>query len=206
MTRRARVLVAARELMLEKGYVGTSVDMICKKAGVTKGAFFHHFSSKDMMAVELLKNYMDSISTAMAFSRDPHMEKRPLKRLRYMLDQLGNAYLSLHNKPSCLIGRFAMEIGEDSREIGELCRNSFQFLVKGVEYEIRESFTCLSKKSKEPQKMALGAIAMLEGAITLARSLGDKSIITDQMNYYADLVECKISQQNKLDNKIKKKL
>ena len=52
--RRQTMLVEGRRLFLVQGYTATSVDAICAAAEVTKGAFFHHFSSKDDFASEVL--------------------------------------------------------------------------------------------------------------------------------------------------------
>jgi len=48
------MLVEGSRLFLAQGYTATSVDAICAAAGVTKGAFFHHFNSKDDFAASLL--------------------------------------------------------------------------------------------------------------------------------------------------------
>ena len=48
---RTRLLDAAMQVIREKGYAATTVDDICGTAGVTKGAFFHHFKSKEDLGV-----------------------------------------------------------------------------------------------------------------------------------------------------------
>lgn len=45
-TRQGLIDTAVR-LMLKQGFAATSVDLICKEAGMTKGSFFHHFGSKE---------------------------------------------------------------------------------------------------------------------------------------------------------------
>ncbi len=50
-TARTRLIDAAHQLVRRKGYAATSVDEICSAAGVTKGAFFHHFASKEALGV-----------------------------------------------------------------------------------------------------------------------------------------------------------
>jgi TetR/AcrR family transcriptional repressor of nem operon len=47
---RDRLLDASLRLVRERGYNATSVDEFCQAAGVTKGAFFHHFRSKEELA------------------------------------------------------------------------------------------------------------------------------------------------------------
>ena len=43
---RDKLLEAGVRLVREQGYAATSVEQLCQLAGVTKGAFFHHFASK----------------------------------------------------------------------------------------------------------------------------------------------------------------
>ncbi|MCR4707800.1 MAG: TetR/AcrR family transcriptional regulator, partial [Clostridiales bacterium] len=43
---RAKLLAAARELFFEHGFAEVSVNDICARAGMTKGAFYYHFDSK----------------------------------------------------------------------------------------------------------------------------------------------------------------
>ena len=54
---REAVVTAARELMTARGYVATTVDLICETAGVTKGTFFHYFGSKEEVAAAALEDY-----------------------------------------------------------------------------------------------------------------------------------------------------
>ena len=54
---RARLLEAARTLVRHRGFAATSVDDLCAAAGVTKGAFFHHFPSKEALGVALIDDW-----------------------------------------------------------------------------------------------------------------------------------------------------
>jgi len=55
---RARILVAARQCFSQSGYDATGVSEICAAAGVTKGAFYHHFVSKQAVFLELLQQWL----------------------------------------------------------------------------------------------------------------------------------------------------
>ena len=52
---RNKLLDAAMHVFRGKGYAASSVDDLCAAAGVTKGAFFHHFRSKEEVALARMK-------------------------------------------------------------------------------------------------------------------------------------------------------
>jgi TetR/AcrR family transcriptional regulator, transcriptional repressor for nem operon len=59
---RVKLIEAAIATVRYKGFSATSVDEICAAAGVTKGAFFHHFASKEALAVAAAGAWTDSAS------------------------------------------------------------------------------------------------------------------------------------------------
>ncbi|MGA2838816.1 MAG: TetR/AcrR family transcriptional regulator, partial [Steroidobacteraceae bacterium] len=82
---RQKLLDAALSLIREKGYASTSVDALCSEAGVTKGAFFHHFESKDALAVAAANHWSEI--TASFFETAPyHKHTDPLDRVLGYLD------------------------------------------------------------------------------------------------------------------------
>ena len=57
---RKEILKAARKEFLEKGYKGASLRSICKKAGVTTGAFYFQFENKEAVLKEILDPILDA--------------------------------------------------------------------------------------------------------------------------------------------------
>jgi AcrR family transcriptional regulator len=55
---RSNILAAAAAGFAEQGYDATGVADICRRAGVSKGAFYHHFSSKQDLFLELLERWL----------------------------------------------------------------------------------------------------------------------------------------------------
>jgi len=54
-----RILTAAETCFAEHGYDATGVAQICKQASVSKGAFYHHFSSKQAVFMALLNRWLE---------------------------------------------------------------------------------------------------------------------------------------------------
>ncbi len=66
---RARLLEAAAECFGQHGYDAASVSMVCQRAGVSKGAFYHHFSSKHELLLELLDSWLQGIDVQLDMAR-----------------------------------------------------------------------------------------------------------------------------------------
>jgi AcrR family transcriptional regulator len=58
---RACILERAQECFAQKGYDATSVAEICRRAGVTKGALYHHFPSKQSIFMALLEEWLATL-------------------------------------------------------------------------------------------------------------------------------------------------
>jgi len=66
---RSRILEVATQLFSKTGYDATGVAEICQAAGVSKGAFYHHFPTKQAVFMELLDSYLNGIETGFNLMR-----------------------------------------------------------------------------------------------------------------------------------------
>jgi AcrR family transcriptional regulator len=67
---RSRILNAAIDLFAREGYDATGVAEICQAAGVSKGAFYHHFSSKQALFMALLEGWLKTIDKSLEGVRE----------------------------------------------------------------------------------------------------------------------------------------
>lgn len=67
---RARILEAAVKQFAVNGYNAASVDSICEQAGVSKGAFYHHFKTKQDVFLALLDGWLQTFDQAIEASKD----------------------------------------------------------------------------------------------------------------------------------------
>lgn len=68
---RTHILEAALKRFANHGYNAASIDQICTDAGVSKGAFYHHFPSKQAIFLELLKGWLAAIDAGFEAVRQP---------------------------------------------------------------------------------------------------------------------------------------
>ncbi len=66
---RAQLLEAAEVCFSASGYDGASIADICQRAGVSKGAFYHHFPTKQALFLELLSRWLEGLDTQIAQAR-----------------------------------------------------------------------------------------------------------------------------------------
>ena len=66
----AQIIKSAIKLFSTHGFTAASVDMICKNAGISKGAFYHHFESKQALFLALLDGWLTTIDKSVEASRE----------------------------------------------------------------------------------------------------------------------------------------
>ena len=66
---RSKIMESAIRLFSNRGYNAASVDDICAEAGISKGAFYHHFESKQALFLALLDSWLQTIDSAIEASK-----------------------------------------------------------------------------------------------------------------------------------------
>jgi AcrR family transcriptional regulator len=103
---RLALVVAARDLFGERGYAATSIDEVASRAGVTKGAFYHHFAGKAELFQEVYEQVKREVSDqVVSVFNEPDHWKAVIGGCQLMIDaQLDPAIrrIALHDARSVL--------------------------------------------------------------------------------------------------------
>jgi len=184
-----KLLDAALSVIRTKGYSATTVDELCATAGVTKGAFFHHFKSKDELGVAAAEHWSET--TGALFAKAPyHDHSDPLDRVlgyvafRKALLQGGVPEFT------CLVGTMVQETYETTSAIRDACDRSISghasTLEADIESAMRDRGMCPDWTAKSH---ALHTQAVLQGTFILAKAKGGAEIAADSIDHLVRYLE-----------------
>ena len=169
VTARDRLLEAGVKLIREQGFAATSVEQLCKAAGVTKGGFFHHFASKEALGVALAEYW--STSTGGFFAEAPfHHHKHALDRVLGYIDL---RLLLLSGPPesfSCVAGTMLQESFRSSEAIRRACEDSIMGNARAIEPDIAEAIADAGTIVTDAASLSRHIQTVLQGAFILAKS------------------------------------
>lgn len=169
---RTRLLDAATQQVRQKGFAATSIDDLCRAAGVTKGAFFHHFASKDALGVAAAQNW--STTTSAFFAKAPyHTPATPLKRVFAYLDFRSSIVDGDIAEFTCLVGTMVQEVHASSPAIRAACEASIVGHSATLVPDIAAALATHGVTDVEPLDLALHFQAVLQGGFILSKASGD---------------------------------
>ena len=166
---RDKLLEAAIRQIRLHGFSATSVDRLCGEAGVTKGAFFHHFASKEALGVAAAQYW--SQSTGQFFASAPfHHHPRAVDRVLGYID----LRIALISGPpesfSCVAGTMLQESFRTSDAIRLACEASIMGNATALIPDIAEAMRERGVTGIEPESLARHIQAVIQGAFVIAKS------------------------------------
>jgi len=179
-----KLLDSAQRLMLAKGFSATSVEEICRAAGLSKGSFFHYFESKEHLGKEVLAQFWLSIQQVV---RDgPFRQKSdPLQRIYGYVDfvvLMASGGLLNHG---CLVGTFAQELSDTHPEIRRECERRFEQWAKALTRDLDAAKAKYAPKARfSPQGVAEHFIAVLEGSLILAKTKQEMGVVERNLRHF----------------------
>ena len=171
-TAKDKLLDAALSVIRAQGYAATTVDDLCAAAGVTKGAFFHHFDSKDALAVAAAEHW--SKTTGALFAGAPyHDPDDPLERVLAYVDFRRSLIAGDPADFTCLVGTMVQETYGASADIRAACAASIFGHAATLEADIAEAMATRGIEADwTAQSLAAHTQAVLQGAFILAKAKG----------------------------------
>lgn len=178
---RAALIRAASKLFRERGIDGVGVAEISKEAGLTHGALYAHFRSKEELALEALSYGLDQASSRMYSSTVDGMPD-----LARFLDR----YLSLESRDAygdrCAMAASASEIGRQDKGISARFAEGYMVMVRAFERQI-----AANEPGSDALARAMVVVAAMVGSLAIARGAakGNPAVSEQVLHAARDLVD-----------------
>lgn len=190
---RTRILAAAQELALEKGFAATSIDEVIAAAQTTKGGFFHHFASKQNLARALVERYVAADMELLddLFARAERLSSDPLQQLLLFVGLQEEAADALAGEdPGCLYASFCYEqalVDDETRELIAEAVRAWRSRTRGKLDEVVELYP--PRVPVDLDALADQGLAVYEGTFVLSRALGEPELLRRQLRHFRTYLE-----------------
>ncbi len=189
---RQRILDAAEEAVLAKGFAGTSIDELYVAVGITKSGFFYHFKDKSDLAKALLRRYIEREDALFdeIFSRADELNEDPLHGFLVGLKMLAELLADLpKGHPGCLVASYCYQDRLFDREVHELNAAA----VHAWRERFGQRLRTIAQRYPPRVEVDLDDVAdmlsvIADGGIILSKATGCKEVLPRQVLLYREFV------------------
>ena len=189
---RDKILAESRTLVFENGFSGTSIDQILEKTGITKGAFFYHFKTKNALALALIEEFAreDIHHMNETLQITAHLKGDPLSRLLQFIQEFIDMMSELTEPPACLYASYSYEPKQFSKDIMDLISDTILAWRTTMRQLIEEVLVDYDMKTEvDIQSLADHTVVIFEGAYVVSRALNGPDITAKQLQHLKNYFE-----------------
>ena len=188
-----KILDASQQLLLEHGYGGMSIDQVIAAAGITKGAFFYHFKSKNALAQALLDRYveMDDILLHELMGRAEKLSPDPLQQYLIFVGLLEETLSGLAEPhPGCLVASFLYQKEMFTTETQDAVIASFHQWKSVLNEKLEAAIAKQTPKLPvTAEQLYDNLLALFEGGVIMAKLYNEGTILAEQVAQHKNYVE-----------------
>ena len=188
---KTKLLDAALQVIRAKGYAASTVEDICNQAGMTKGSFFHHFDSKEELALAAV-DYWSEVTSAFFASADYQAEDDPVARLLAYIEFRKTILRGELAEFTCLVGTMVQEVYDTHPALREACCRSISGHAATLVPDIEEAMRQRGVRGEwTADGLALFTQATIQGAFILAKAQHGPRIAVeciDHLHRYLELL------------------
>jgi TetR/AcrR family transcriptional regulator, transcriptional repressor for nem operon len=200
---KTKLLDAALHVIRAKGYAATTLDEICQVAGVTKGSFFHHFKSKDELALAAAGHF-----SAMAeglFAAAPYHEAQdPLERLLGYVDFRASLLTGELPEYTCLLGTMVQETYATHPDIRVACDRGMSSHIAELTRDIEAAKQRYAPDAAwSAESVGYFIQSVLQGAFIFAKAKQNPEVARESLAHLRRYLGVLFSQPRNTDRKEK---
>jgi TetR/AcrR family transcriptional regulator, transcriptional repressor for nem operon len=192
-----KLLEATLKVVRTKGYSATRIEDVCAEAGLTKGSFFHHFKSKEDLALAAAAHW-DALAVQ-AFAAAPyHSAADPLSRLIAYVEFRKAILTGDLPDFTCFAGTIIQEAYRTHPDVSAACARSITGQANALEGDIRAAMRDHGIRGTwTAESLALHILAVIHGGFILAKAQGSAAVAAETLDHLRRYIELLFGQGGK---------
>lgn len=190
---RERILATAEQLVIENGFSATSVDQVISASESSKGAFFHHFASKQALAQSLVERYVaaDVAHLERSLAQARTSTDDPVDQLVQLLSGFADeADELMAEQSSCLYVAVLSERQLATSGTADLIVTAIEAWRTALSAMIRDAVAAVDDGWQiDAEALADHVFVTFEGSFLLCRSTGEDGHMRRQLTALRQLVQ-----------------
>ncbi len=199
---RNRILESAERMVLQRGFAGTSIELLIGELGITKGTFFYHFKSKRALALALIERHAehDAAELESFMARAENLARDPLQQLLVFVGLFEEVGITMEKPPDgCLFGAYSYEQAQFDEEIHAVSARAMQRWRVRVGDKIKEVMALYPPRiAVTPEDLADALVSAFEGAFVLGKVFGERFQFARQLKQYKNYLELLFGREGPL--------
>jgi TetR/AcrR family transcriptional repressor of nem operon len=180
---KTKLLDAALQVIRAKGYAATTIDDICHQSEVTKGSFFHHFKSKDELALSAVAHWRAMTESFFA-SAPYHQAKDPVDRLLGYLDFRGSILTGEIPDYTCLLGTLVQETYATHPDIRAACDRGMAAHIAELTRDIEAAKKRYAPRASwSAESVGYFIQSVLQGSFIFAKARHSPQVVTENLEH-----------------------
>lgn len=190
-----RLIEATINVVRAKGYNATRIEDVCAAAGVTKGSFFHHFASKEEVALAAAGRWQ-SYAAELFTEETVACQADPLDRLLAYIDLRKRMMAGDLAEWTCFAGTTIQETYATHPDLRDACGRTIVEHSASIADMIAEAMRQrgVGGDGWTAESLALLIQTVLQGAFVLAKATDDAAVATDSVDHLRRYVESLFAQ------------
>ncbi|RKN83520.1 TetR/AcrR family transcriptional regulator [Ulvibacterium marinum] len=189
---RNKILAESKQLVFENGFSGTSIDQILERTGITKGAFFYHFKTKNALAKALIEEFAreDIHHMNEALKKTEDLKGDALDRLLRFIQEFIDMMCEVDEPYSCLYASYTYEPNQfDEETLNRIAETilTWRTTMEKLINDVLKKYD--TKIEVDIQSLADHTVVIFEGAFVVSKALKGKDLTADHLRHLKNYFE-----------------
>jgi TetR/AcrR family transcriptional regulator, transcriptional repressor for nem operon len=176
-------LDAAEELLLARGYDATPLDLICDRAGVSRGGLFYHFDTKEALAEAAVRRFFDGLLSEAEEALGKAGPSTATETLFGYVDVVSDMAKGSRLARGCLLGMVTMECVETYPSLAAVAEQGFTEWHRGLTALVHEA-AAEHDLEIDAAGLATTLLAAVEGGLLLDRHAGSSRAVDAALAHF----------------------